>query len=75
MVRKVMTYIECDRTDCGHYIVVECPQKLLGGYKMANYPKEWKETEQGHALCPKCKKEWEEEYKRFISNTKKKVTK
>jgi hypothetical protein len=55
--------------------VVECPQKLLGGYKMANYPKEWKETEQGHALCPKCKKEWEEEYKRFISNTKKKVTK
>ena len=73
MVRKVMTYVECDR--CEFYIVLESPKGLLRGYKMAHYPEDWKETDNGPALCPKCKKEWQEEFKKFMAKGARKVQK
>lgn len=70
MVRKVMTYIECDR--CEFYVVLDSPKGWISGYKMAPLPTDWEETKQGDTLCPKCKKEWEAEYKKFIDAAKKK---
>lgn len=69
MVRKVMTYIECDR--CEFYVVVESPKGFIFGYKIAPLPSDWDKTKQGDELCPKCKKEWELEYIKFIESAKK----
>jgi hypothetical protein len=69
-MRKVVTYIECDRCDFNQ--IIECSKGLFG-FKIAPYPEDWKIVE-NDALCAKCKKQWYETYKNFMSKsvTKKK---
>lgn len=64
-MRKVVTYIECDREKCGFNQIIEC-KKGLFGFSMAPYPQDWKIIEED-ALCPKCKKLWYETYKNFMN--------
>lgn len=67
-MRKVVTYVECDR--CNFNQIIECRKSVLG-YAMSEYPKDWKVTE-NDALCPKCNKQWHEEYKNFMRKGRKK---
>ena len=69
MVRKAMTYMECDR--CDFCVAVES-KKGIFGYKLADYPEDWKITDNDDALCPKCAKEWTEDYRRFMAKAKRK---
>jgi hypothetical protein len=65
-MRKVVTYIECDR--CTFNQIVECKKNFFG-YKMSQYPEDWKMME-NDSLCPKCKKQWYGEYKKFMNKGK-----
>lgn len=67
MVRKNVTYIECDA--CPHSELVESPKKLIFGFGLAPYPPGWVYVQfgdgQGDWLCPKCAKGAQDNYTQY----------
>lgn len=74
MTQKVITIVECDRQGCKTQEEIPSERRpLIGGFKMMNYPDNWRRIENNGSsgfVCPHCAKKHDEMVNDFMVNKK-----
>jgi hypothetical protein len=73
MTKKQVTIIQCDRQGCKAQEEIPSEKRMIGGYRMMDYPEHWMSIGNNgntNFVCPSCAKKYAEITNKFMVENK-----